>query len=310
MTVRVVEIEFFRLDMQTRFPFRYGIAKLTGLQHLIVRMSVQVSGKTVHGYSADGLTPKWFTKNPNTIFEDDDLPEMLRVIGHAANLAKTSDEMPSVFRWWLELYRNQHAWASGQSVPPLLAGFGVSLMERAMIDAVCRATGVNFFEAVRNNLFEIEFSKIAPSLGHLQPADVLPNRPKSAVSLRHTIGLSDPLTDNEITAADRAEDGLPQSLESCIEKYGLDHFKVKLSGNMDADVERMTRLAKMFAGQPGRPIQFTLDGNEQYQTISDFREVWEVLRSDASARRLIDQSLLFVEQPLHRDVALNEMVKG
>src|SRR6266516_2318175 len=75
--------EFFVRHTRTRFPFRYGIASMTDVPHLFVSTTVTVAEKSSFGLSAEGLPPKWFTKNPATTFERD-LPEMLQVIGHAA----------------------------------------------------------------------------------------------------------------------------------------------------------------------------------------------------------------------------------
>ena len=49
--------------------------------------------------------------------------------------------------------------------------------------------------------------------------------------------MTDPLTRDEIPPAERLEDGLPQALVDCIRRYGLTHFKIKISGNYDASVQ-------------------------------------------------------------------------
>ena len=74
-TLNLRELRFYRLDMTTRFPFRYGIANMTDVPHLFVVATVEVDGRMARGLSADGLPPKWFTKNPDTTFEEDDLPD-------------------------------------------------------------------------------------------------------------------------------------------------------------------------------------------------------------------------------------------
>ena len=48
---------------------------------------------------------------------------------------------------------------------------------------------------------------------------------------RHTLGLSDPIHEPDIPAEEHLNDGLPQSLGSCIDTYGLKHLKVKISGD-------------------------------------------------------------------------------
>ena len=139
MTVQVHHVHFYRLLTRTRFPFRYGIASMEELPHLIVKVSVEVDGKLSVGMSSDGLAPKWFTKNPDTTFAEDDLPQMLRVIRNAADLAVDVGCCPSFFRWWKNVYDGQTTWAAHHDLPGLLTGFGVSLIERAVLDAVCRA---------------------------------------------------------------------------------------------------------------------------------------------------------------------------
>src|SRR5688500_6274359 len=74
--------EFFVLHTRTRFPFRYGIASMTDVPHVFVRTRVTCGGRSEWGLTAEGLPPKWFTKNPVTTF-DEDLPDMFAVIGHA-----------------------------------------------------------------------------------------------------------------------------------------------------------------------------------------------------------------------------------
>src|SRR2546421_9901633 len=97
--------EFFVRHTRTRFPFRYGIASMTDVPHLFVRTTGTVAGKSSFGLSAEGLPPKWFTKNPATPF-DQDLPEMLQVISHAAKLAERIAP-DSFFDFWRGLYSQQ-----------------------------------------------------------------------------------------------------------------------------------------------------------------------------------------------------------
>jgi hypothetical protein len=309
MKLRIHRFEFHRLDMSTRFPFRYGIASMSDVPHLFVRAHVEIDQQMCQGTASEGLPPKWFTKNPHTDFEQDDLPEMLGVIRQAANLAVDSKTHLSFFSWWMGLYEQQAAWARETKHPPLLANLGVSLMERAVLDATCRQQQSTLSTILRQNRLGIELAAIRPELEGLEVANLLPPQPLRQVQLRHTIGLSDAVTDADIQPADRTDDGLPHSLISNIEAYGLHYFKIKLSGNIDADVARMKDLSSLLRTQVGDKLRFTLDGNEQYETMACFRDHWEQLCSETSIRRMVKQSLLFVEQPIHRDAALQEEVK-
>ena len=158
MSISVEKIDLNVLNMHTRFPFKYGIASLVALPHLFVQARVKVDGKTEIGLAAEGLPPKWFTKNPDAPFESD-LDEMLTVIQNACNIALQSDTENSVFNLWQAIYAKQRTWAKTTAYPPLLWSFGVSMVERAVIDAFCRAKGVTFAQAIKENVLGIRLCR-------------------------------------------------------------------------------------------------------------------------------------------------------
>src|SRR5207237_9645425 len=178
-----------------------------------------------------------------------------------------------------------------------------------VIDAFCRAEGTTFAQALRGNWFEVDLGSLHRELGSAQPAGFLPAQPLRTLVSRHTVGLTDPLTTREIAAADRVDDGLPQSLEECIRAYALTHFQIKLWGDAPRDLERLRGIADVIGRNvAGSDYAFTLDGNENFKQTEPFRRLWESLRAEPSLRQFMSR-LLFVEQPLHRDVALSEEVK-
>jgi hypothetical protein len=302
--IRLVRITTHETPLQTRFPFRYGIAALTEAPHLLLRVEAEVNGKPAVGVSADLLPPKWFTKNPDTTYEQD-LPHLREVIQHAADAAVALGPCESVFELWRRIYAAQSQWAKQTPHPPLLWHFGVSLVERAAIDAFCRGGNIRFADAVPGNALGIDLSAIHPELQGRSPADLLPAQPRRRVIVRHTVGLGDPLTDAEISPDERLDDGLPQSLEDSISAYGLTHFKIKLGGDADQDMDRLRRLAGLIVPMVGDRLRFSLDGNEQYRTIEPFRALWDRIVRDDRLREFM-KGLLFVEQPIHRDAALSD----
>ncbi len=107
MKFTLTPFELFTLQTRLRFPFRYGIASMTEVPQLFMRTAVTANGRTQSGLSAEGLPPKWFTKNPETTFEQD-LPEMLDVIAHATTAAAAIARTPiGFFDLWRELEREQ-----------------------------------------------------------------------------------------------------------------------------------------------------------------------------------------------------------
>lgn len=306
MRIAVRHTDRYVLNMRARMPFRYGIASLTALPHLFVRVTLDLDGALHTGIASDGLPPKWFTKDPATSFQDD-LAGMFQVITSACDLALRAGAAPSVFDLWQELYQAQQRWAEGTGYPPLLWGFGVSLVERAVIDAFCRARGTPFHQLLRTNSLGIRLGALYPELEGAAPADFLPDTPLRSLIVRHTVGLADPLTEDEVPPAERLDDGLPQALEACIHTYGLTHFKLKVRGDMDADLARLERIAVVLERACRETYAFTLDCNEAYTSVERFRAFWEELLRRRSLAAFL-RHLLYVEQPFHRDVALSERV--
>src|SRR5437867_9733180 len=264
--------EFFGRQPRTRFPFRYGIARMTDVPHLFVRTTVTAAGKSSIGLSAEGLPPKWFTKNPATTFEQD-LPEMLQVISHAAKLAERIVPV-SFFDFWRELYRQQSDWADARHIAPLLANLGVSLVERAALDGLCRVAGEPLHHMVATNRLGLRLGEIYAELGGAQPRDLLPAAPLPSCFVRHTVGLGDALTPADIPPDERVDDGLPQDLESSIREYGLRYFKVKLFADAERDFARLHELSRLLLRKTGGECFVTLDGHENLQNFEACREVW------------------------------------
>jgi hypothetical protein len=300
LTIRAVDLH--RIDLKTRMPFKYGIATMTHVPLVFVSVQLEANAKMFRGISSDLLPPKWFTKDPRQPVEAE-IDEMAAVIEHASRLAEgLSGENP--FQIWRELYQAQSRWARQRGLPPLLAHFGTSLVERALIEAGCKASGKTFSEALRSGGLGVDLGQIHQALRGFQPAEFLPP-PLDRITARHTVGLADPLTDAGIAPVDKLDDGLPQSLESCIRHYGLRHFKIKVQGRIEEDLDRLRQTADVLRAHAPPDYAFTLDGNEQFKEPETFRSYWRELE-EAEDLRPFFKHLLFVEQPLHRDVALDD----
>jgi len=297
--------EFFVRRTRTRFPFRYGIASMTDVPHLFARTSVAVAGKSSLGLTAEGLPPKWFTKNPSTTF-DQDLPEMLQAISHAAKLAERIAQSPvTFFDFWRELYRQQSDWADARHIAPLLANLGVSLVERAAVDGLCRIMGEPVHRVIAANRLGLRLVEIYAELGSAQPRDLLPSAPLNSCFVRHTVGLGDALSPADIPPGERVDDGLPQDLESSIREYGLRYFKVKLFADAQRDFARLRELSRLLERQTRGEYFVTLDGNENFKDFAVFREFWQKAANDPALRGLW-RRIIVTEQPVHRDKALSD----
>jgi len=301
----IAPFEFFVLHTRTRFPFRYGIASMSEVPHLFLRTRVTSAAASASGVASEGLPPKWFTKNPATTFEQD-LPEMLEVIRHAAAIAEGAARTPvSYFSFWSEVNRHQAAWAHARGIAPLLANLGVSLVERAVIDGLCRVARQPVHRMIGTNRLGLDLGAIYPELGAAEPRELLPDAPLEQCWVRHTVGLGDALEADDLAVTERVDDGLPQDLESSIREYGLRYFKVKLSGVLEADFMRLEHAAVVLQRATGGDYVITLDGNENFADFGAFRRFWDEARTRRGLRAFWSR-IQVVEQPVHRKEALGD----
>lgn len=303
--VRLVDVTLHRTPTRTRMPFRFGIAVMTEAPHVFLHGTYEIDGVKSTGVAAEGLLPKWFDKNPDKDSRQE-LDEMLLVIRQAVFFAAQIGPT-SAFDFWQQLYSAQLRWAGTQGLPPLLAHFGVSMVERTVLDALARARSTTLSNLFLENLVGLDLGAVHPALAGRTPREFLPAQPLKKVIARHTVGLSDPLTVGDIAPADRVADGLPQALEECIAFYGLRHFKLKLGGNLEVDLARLQAIAAIVTRACGTDFAFSLDGNEQYKSFDRFVALWERVQSIPELQRFF-AGLLFIEQPLHRSVALDPTI--
>ena len=286
-------------------PFKYGIATMSEVPMVFVRLKTEIDGRPSSGIASDLLPPKWFTKVPDDPLHKE-IADMLRVIRRAMTHA-IGIEAPTAFAAWQDVYTAQAAWAQSESVAPLLAHFGTSLVERALIESACRATGQTLGQALRDGTLGFEPEAVHPALVNRSAAELLPEQPLAKVLARHTIGLADPLSAEAIPGDERLDDSLPQSLDQCIRAYGLRHFKIKINGDLDVDLERLRSVAATIGQHAPDDYAFSLDGNEQFKSVDAFREHWAHIAGETKLAPFFEH-LLFVEQPFHRDIALEDSV--
>lgn len=309
MKLRLLETQLGLRNSVTRIPFRYGRACLTRCPQAVLRVRIEAAGGVQDGYSGDCLPPSWFDKSPEKDYAQQ-INEMLDAIQQAERvLAEELAAEADFFPAWLAAYHRIQTHAQQIQRTPLLASFGLSMMERALLDAMARRVGVSFFQAVHENLFGIVPGEVHPRLADCDFAEWLPARPPAAVFVRHTVGLGDPLTDAEIPASEKLADGFPQSLESYIQQCGIRYLKIKVSNQHDHDIARLKAVARVIERHRGADYAVTLDGNEQYKAADQLAMLIDALRSDDELQTLWANTLL-IEQPFDRHVALDEQCAG
>ena len=278
----VLDIGLYERDVRLRMPFRFGVVTLTGAPQAFARARIRlVDGREAEGAAAELLAPKWFDKDP--ALPDEDNFAQLRASLAQARKAYLVGSADTAF-----------GHSTANTVAGLVAGFGPALLDRALLDALCRALGASFYEALRGNAagIALESCDADAFLAGLAPAP--------SIAARHTVGLLDPITAGDVT--ERIDDGLPQTLEEVLARYGQRYFKLKLAGDAQADLERLAAIAAVLERIEGR-YYATLDGNEQYDDVAGITELWRRMKADARLGRLAS-SVLFIEQPIRRANAL------
>lgn len=284
---RVVSLELFERDVRLRMPFRFGVVTLTAAPQAFARARIELEGGgEAEGAAAEMLVPKWFDKDPALTNED--------------NFGQLRDSLRRARGEYLA-HEPRSAWNHASPRKGLVENFGPALMDRALLDALCRARGVSFQDAVRTNLVgagEFEGMDLPAYFSELSQG--------KSIAARHTVGLLDPVTSADLKA--RVGDGLPETLEEVVARYGHRWFKLKVGGNLKADLERLDAIAAVL-DRIKEPYRASLDGNEQYEVMGAVAELWSAMSAAARLKRLVG-SIVFIEQPVKRDKALQARVSG
>jgi L-alanine-DL-glutamate epimerase-like enolase superfamily enzyme len=280
MKFSVKEIEFFERDVRLRMPFRFGVVTLTAAPQAFVRIRIALqNGTEAEGAAAELLAPKWFDKNPALSNEDNF--EQLRASLRDARAAYIAGG-------------ENTAYGHSRPTAGLVENFGPALLDRALLDALCRALGISFYAAVRDNVPGIGFA------GLDMPGFLKTLKPAPQIAARHTVGLLDPMTLRDVRSP--VNDGLPETLEQVIARYGHRWFKLKVGGDVKADVERLSAIAAVL-DRIDEPYHASLDGNEQYEDVDGVLMLWERMQAEPRLKRLAE-SIVFIEQPIKRQNAL------
>ncbi len=285
--LKLESIDFLERDVKLRMPFRFGVVTLTESPQAFVRCRIRTEdGREAEGAAAELLAPKWFDKNPALSNEDN--YEQLRDSLRAARGKYLARGMTT-------------AWRYASPGKGLVENYGPALLDRAILDGLLRCLGMSFYQGIQQNVIGAE-----PFEGLDLPASFANLRPASRIAARHTVGLVDP-----ITAADQKErvnDGLPETLEEVVVRYGQRWFKLKVGGEARADVERLCAIAAVLDRIP-QPYHASLDGNEQYEDMEGVAELWSKMKCEPRLARLVD-SIIFIEQPVKRQKALKRNIAG
>jgi hypothetical protein len=284
LAVRAIDF-FERLTPFTK-PFRFGAVTISAATQVFVRVEIAVEGKgTSVGASAELMAPKWFDKRPQ-LSPEQTVAELRRSLEIARELYLNDRAFDTAFGLHASRIAEQVKACAKQDIPPLAAAYGPAEIDKAILDALLRGVGVDFFDGMAGNIAGID-ARLSPDIGEEDITRFLARcRRLERVGIRHTVGLDDKI---------EGEGGVTDSNENA----GARYFKLKLNGDPEHDAARLIRIGRELAMLP-HDYSVTLDANEQYADLPALGTLLDRLDSD-SALKPIATKLLYIEQPMPRE---------
>jgi hypothetical protein len=287
LRLAVRDIALFERPVRFARPFRFGAVVVEAASQVFVRAEIEIEGKGRSvGASAEMMVPKWFDKRAS-LSPEQTVDELRRSLVTASQLYLTSSGFDTAFGHHASRIAMQIEACAKEDIPPLAAIFGPAEINKAVLDALLRGAGANFFDGMAANIAGID-ARMSPDLANEDITRYLAQcRRRDRVAIRHTVGLDDAI-EGTGGVADRDENS------------GARYFKLKLAGNPGADAARLVRIGRELSTLP-YAYGVTLDANEQYADLADLRSLVDRLGRDAGLAPIASR-LLYIEQPMPRDL--------
>jgi len=254
---------------------------------VLVEVEVEGKGRAV-GASSEALAARWFDKRPH--LPPDVTVDGLRYALMAARelyLDHSRKGFDTAFGLHAACLAAQMKACGKEDIPPLAAAYGPAEIDKAILDALLRATSTNFFDGMAQNIAGID-ARLSRDLVDGDISAFLAGRKRrERIAIRHTVGMDDKV-EGEGGVADKKENA------------GARYFKLKLNGDPAHDSDRLIRIGRELARLP-YDYKVTLDANEQYADLAALSTLCDRLDRD-SALEPIASKLLYVEQPMPREI--------
>ncbi|MFT4148763.1 MAG: hypothetical protein QM656_01090 [Paracoccaceae bacterium] len=291
--LRVAEVALHRHFLPMRIPFRVAGARIDRIEQITARVRViGPDGSVAAGLSADSPAPIWFDKGRPQAEVRADLAAALDYAAaiYLAAPPMTAFDLACEGNAAQETWRRDQSRRGGQAIPETIAAFGPALLDRAVLDALCKLSGHGLFDAVRRNLPGVD-ARLTPGLRGVDLDSWLRNlAPRNSIAVRHTIiGLDGP----------RPADDLPFTLAEVIRAYGNRYFKIKMGGDFDHNLALFAEIGAGLTQSRAADWAVTLDCNECFTDADEFAEMTARLARAPELGAFWDR-VLYLEQPVHR----------
>ncbi|MBB3900195.1 enolase-like domain-containing protein [Roseococcus suduntuyensis] len=299
MKFRITALEAFEWSFTLRMPFRFGVITVRDGIQAVLRARIRTEdGQEGEGMAAETLAAKWFDKDP--ALSDAQNQHQLRRSLEIAMAGALAADADTAFGHYAAATRPHTEACGAEGLNPLVASFGRALVDRAALDALLRLRGLAFHEGLRAGITGFAPARLDPALAGFDADALLAATPAPGrIHARHTVGLVDPITAADVES--RVNDGLPETLEEVTATYRHGWWKLKVGGDLRADIDRLCRIASVLDRLHGYHV--TLDGNEQYEDAEGALALWRAMQAEPRLQRLV-ASVLFIEQPVKRARAL------
>src|ERR1700736_1313436 len=173
--IAVRDIAFFERPARFTRPFRFGAVVINEASQAFVRVEIEVEGKgTSIGASAELLVPKWFDKRPH-LAPEQTVAELRRSLLIARDLYLAGSGFDTAFGLHAGCLAAQVEACAKEDIPTLAAAYGPAEIDKAVLDALLRCLGVNFFDGMTGNIAGVD-AGLSPDLRDQDIAQFLGRR--------------------------------------------------------------------------------------------------------------------------------------
>src|SRR5258707_479362 len=193
LTVR--DISFFERPVNFARPFRFGAVVINATPQMFLRVEIEVDGQSKNngkaiGATAEFLVAKWFDKRPH-LSPQETIAELRRSLLIARELYLAQAGFETAFGLHAACIGPQIEACAREDIPPLAAAYGPAEIDKAILDALLRATGQSFFDGMAGNIAGLD-ARLSRDLSDADISRFLAGRQRlGRVALRHTVGRDD-----------------------------------------------------------------------------------------------------------------------
>lgn len=281
--LRIRSIDLFERPVRFVRAFRFGAVTVAAAPQAFVRARIALeNGVEATGWTAEMMMPKWFDKDPAR--SPAETIDGLRLSLVAARDAYLSDaRLDTAFGHHCAAAPAQAQACRSAGQPRLTASYGPALVDKAVLDALLRASGADLAQGIAANLPGLD-TRLTPDLAGFDLGGFLAGlAPLPQVAVRHTVGLLDTLDE----------------VAELLAREHVGYLKLKLGGDLASDLARLDGIGALLDRRGGR-YRLTLDANEQYPDAAALAD----LAAGIEDRAAIARRLLYIEQPIARERAL------